>query len=347
MLTLPRRTALLGSLFLLAFQPAADKVEFRPAEGAELAKTFTMGGNFEVGDMTMVVDGQDMSGSIPLDAASGEFKMGFEVADTYVKTVDGRLVEFTREFVKSTSEVDMGEQSESEDNWMKLDGETVKFTWNAETKSYDAVYADGEGDAEVLENLKMNPELLDYRPLLPTKAVEKGDRWTVDPKSMGSALMFGLDFDSLALGEDIEDPQAAAMLEQLKPSFEKIMESFKTDCEYDGTRDVEGKQMGVIKLKIVADGSLDMTQAIDELARGQIPEGMEFELTLNTAKIGMKMKGEGELLWDMAAGLPAGFTLTGDREMNFELDAAVSAEGEEHSIEMNVEMMGKMDWTME
>jgi len=347
MLTLPRRTALLGSLILLAFQPAADKVEFHPTEGAELAKTFTVGVNFELGDMTMVVDGQDMSGSIPLDAAAGEFKLGFEVVDTYGKTADGRLVEFTREFVKSTSEVDVGEQSESEDNWLKLDGETVKFTWNAETKSYDAVYADGEGDADVLEKLKMNPELLDYRPLLPNKAVEKGDRWTVDPKAMGSAMMFGLDLDSLSLGEDIEDPQAAAMLEQLKPSMEKLMESFKTDCEYAGTREVDGKQVGVIKLKLVADGSLDVAQTIEELARGQVPEGMEFDLTLNTAKIGMKMKGEGELLWDMAAGLPAGFTLNGDMEMTFELDASVSAQGEEHTMEMNLELMGKMDSTME
>jgi hypothetical protein len=348
MLTLPRPTALLGSLILLAFQPAADQVEFRPADGTEASKSFQVSGNFELGDLTMLVNGQDMSGMVPLDQMAGEFDASFSVIDEYVKTVDGKPIEFVRQFVKSTTEWDMGEESGSEEDWMEMDGETVVFKWNAETKSYDRSYKDGEGDAEKLEDLGINPELLDYRTLLPQKSVSKGDRWSVDPKGMGSALMFGLDFDSLpSMTDEIEDADALAMLEQLKPSFEKMLEGFKTECEYDGTREEGEVTVGVIKVKISADANMDLAQMIEEMARKQIPPEVQVDMTFNTAAITMKLTAEGELLWDIKRGLPHSFTLDGDMEMGFELDASVSAEGQEQAIEMNMEVMGKMNWLME
>lgn len=348
MLTLPRPTALLGALFLLSFQPAVDSVEFRPADGSEASKSFTVGGTFELGDLTMVVNGQDMSGMIPLDQMSGEFNASFSVVDEYLKTVDGKALEFARQFVKSNSEWDMGEESGSKEDWMEMDGETVVFKWNEETKSYDRSYKDGEGDAEKLEELGINPELLDYRTLLPQKSVSKGDRWTVDPKGVGSALMFGLDFDNLpSMTDEVDDADALAMLEELKPAFERVLESIKTECEYDGTRDEGGVNVGVIKVRIAADGNIDLAQMIEDLARKQIPEGVEVDMSFNTAAVNMKMKAEGELLWNLERGVPHGFTLNGDVEMSFELDASVSAEGQEQAIEMNLEVMGKVNWAME
>ncbi len=348
MLTLPRPTALLGSLLLLAFQPVADKVEFHPADGTESTKSFTVGGSFEMGDLSMVVNGQDMSGMIPLDQMSGEFDASFSVVDQYVKTVDGKLLEFVRRFDKSSSEWDMGEESGSEEDWMEMDGKTVVFKWNEESKSYERSYKDGEGDEEKLEELGMNPDLLDYRTLLPQKSVAKGDRWSVDPKGMGSALMFGLDFDALpSMGDEIEDAEALEMLEQLKPSFERMLESIKTECEYDGVREVDGVNVGVIKVRIAVDGSVDLAQTIEELARKQIPEGIEVDMSINTAKVGMTMKGEGELLWDVQRGLPHTFSLAGEMGLKFELDASVSAEGQEQAIEMSMEMTGDVNWGME
>ncbi len=348
MLTLPRPTALLGSLLLLAFQPAADSVEFRPADGTEATKSFTVSGSFEMGDISMVMNGQDMSGMIPLDQLSGEFDASFSVVDQYVKTVDGKLVEFVRRFEKSASQWDMGEESGNEEDWMEMDGKTVLFKWNEESKSYERSYKDGEGDEEKLEKLGMNPELLDYRTLLPQKTVSKGDRWSVDPKGMGSALMFGLDFDSLpSMGEEIDDAEALEVLEQLKPAFERMLDSIKTECEYDGTREVDGVNVGVIKVRIAIDGSVDLAQMIEEMARKQIPEGVEVDMSITTAAVGMTMKGEGELLWDLQRGLPHGFALNCEMGMTFELDASVSAEGQEQAIEMSMEMDGDVIWGME
>lgn len=348
MLTLPRPAALLGALFLLAFQPAADSIQFRPADGSEASKSFSIGGSLELGDLTMVVNGQDMSGMIPLDQMSGEFNATFSVVDQYVKTVDGKALEFTRQFVKSSSEWDMGEESGSADDWMEMDGETVVFKWNEQTKSYDRSYKDGEGDAEKLEKLGINPELLDYRTLLPQRAVSKGDRWSVEPRGIGSALLFGLDFDNLpSMADEVDDADALAILEELKPAFERMLEGIKTECEYDGTRDEGGVNVGVIKVRIVADGNVDLAQMIEDLARKQIPEGIEVDMSFNTAAVNLKLKAEGELLWDLKRGLPQSFTLGGDVEMSFELDASVSAEGQEQAIEMNLEVMGKLNWAME
>ncbi len=348
MLTLPRPTALLGSLILLAFQPAADEVHFRPADGTEASKTFQVSGNFELGDFTMVVNNQDMSQMMPLDQMAGDFDAKFSVVDQYVKTVDGKPLEFVRQFVESSTEWEVGEESGSEEGWIEMDGETVVFKWNAETNSYDRSYKDGEGDEEQLEKLGMNPELLDYRPLLPQKSVSKGDRWSVDPKSMGSALMFGLDFDDLpSMADEIDDPDALAMLEQFKPSWEKMLEGFKTDCEYDGTREEGETSVGVIKVKLSADATIDLVQMIEEMARKQIPPEVQVDMTFNTAAITMKLTAEGELLWDLKRGLPHSFSLDGDMEMGFELDASVSAEGQEQAIEMSVELLGKMNWLME
>ncbi len=348
MLTLPRPAALLGSLLLLAFQPAADKVEFHPADGVEASKTFTVGMSFEMGDLSLVMNGQDMSGMVPLDQISGDVEASFSVVDTYVKTEGGKIQEFVRRFEKSNAEWDMGDESGSKDDWMEMDGKTVVFKWDGESKKYELSYKDGEGDEDKLEKLGVNPELLDYRTLLPQKAVSKGDRWSVDPKGVGSALMFGLDFDALpSMGDEIDDPTALEMLEQIKPAFERMLEGIKTDCEYDGTRDVDGVNVGVIKVRIVVDGSVDLAQMIEELARKQVPEGVEFDMKLDKAKMSMTMKAEGELLWDVKRGLPHAFTLGGKMGAEFALDASVSAAGQEQSIEVSMELSGDIKWGME
>jgi len=348
MLTLPRPTVLLGSLLLLAYQPPVDQVQFHPADGFELAKTFTMSGSFELGDISMVVSGQDMSGMIPIEDASGSAEMTLSVVDHYVKTVDGKPIEFAREFVKSGAEWEMAEESGDQEDWIELDGETIVFKWNDETKSYDRSFKDGEGDQEKLDEMGINPELLDYRSLLPQNGVSAGDRWSVSPKGLGSALMFGLDFDDLpSMTDEIADPDAAAIFDQLKPSFEEMMDSFKTDCEYVGTRDEGGVNVGVIKVHVVADGAIDMAQIIEEMARKQIPPEVQVEMSLDTAAFTVKLNADGELLWNLEKGVPYSFELGGKVELAFELDASVSAEGQEQTIEANVEMMGDMRWTME
>lgn len=348
MLTLPRPAVLVGSLLLLGFQPAVDQIEFRPADGVESSKTFTITGDFELGDFSMIVSGQDMSGMVPMEQASGQFSASFSVVDQYVKSVDGRLVEFARKFVESNMEWDAADESGSEENWMELDGETVVFKWNDETKAYERSYKDGEGDEEKLEDMGINPDYLDYRTLLPQRAVSAGDRWSVDAKAMGSALLFGLDFENLpGMDEDIDDPEAAAIFEELKPAFERMLESFKTDCEYVGTRDEDGVTVAVIKVRVQADGSIDMAQMIEDLALKQIPPEVQVEMSIDTAALNMDMTGEGELLWDPKRGLPHSFQLSGDVTLSFELDASVSAEGQEQTIEANVEMDGSLNWSMD
>lgn len=348
MLTLPRPTVLLGSLLLLAYQPPVEKVEFHPADGSELAKTFKVEGNFELGDISMVVSGQDMSGMIPIADASGSMDMTMSVVDHYVKTVDGKTTEFEREFVKSGVEWEMAEESDSKEDWIELDGETIVFKWNPETKSYDKSFKDGEGDQDKLDEMEINPELLDYRTLLPQSGVSAGDRWSVSPKGLGSALMFGLDFENMpSLMDEVDDPDAAEILDQLKPSIEEMMDGFKTDCEYVGTRDEGGVNVGVIKVHVVAEGSVDMAQIIEEMARGQIPPEVQVDMTMNTAAFNLKLNADGELLWNLQKGVPYSFDLSGKVELSFELDASVSAEGQEQTIEANVEVMGEMHWSME
>src|SRR6185295_2981941 len=90
-------TPLALALACLALAPAADKVSFHPADGSSASKTCSLSASFSLGDVSAMVDGQDMSEQIPSDGELGiDVKMG--ITDNYVRSDAGRPLELVRSF---------------------------------------------------------------------------------------------------------------------------------------------------------------------------------------------------------------------------------------------------------
>lgn len=331
-----------AALALAFLPPVADTVAFQPAAGLEVSKEFGIEGTFGLGDVSLVVDGQDMSSAIGLDGIEGKVGMTMAVVDRYLKSVDGRPVHLERRYDKSASNYSMMEESGTADDLFELDGETVVFLWNAERGEYERSFKDGEGEEAALDGLGID---LDYRSLLPGKAVAEGDTWEVAPKDLVSALFLGADAGELLSAAD-EDAEFSAMAAQFGPALERLFGGFKAQCRYVGAKEIDGVRVAEIRIEIDSDGTLDMRDLMLGAIQGEI-EDQGAELDLETADLKLKIRGEGSLLWDLGAHHARSFEL--DTDLDLAMDMAMNLsdpQGGDHSAEMNLELFGKLRWTM-
>lgn len=337
-----RPFVLVGALALLAFQPLADTVGFHPKDGSEATKNFTLEGTFELGDMSIVVDGQDMSGQIPLDQVAGEFDMAFAIVDRYIKSADGKPLHLERDYTSSNASFSGMDQAESKDDLFEVDGKTVIFKWDADKKEYTRSVKEGEVDEDKLKSLGID---LDYRALLPTRTVAAGDKWEIDPKGVVSALFFGVELQELS-SLPIDDPEFAGIADQLMPELQKMIDSFKAQCEYVGPREGGDANLGEVAMTMDSRATADLAAMLASVLETQAAgAGVEFDI--GAANLGMRMRGEGKLLWDLAGGHAKSFEMECELELTLEIDMSVSdPNGGEHSAEMSAELMGTAKWTM-
>jgi hypothetical protein len=338
-------SSLVCAAALLALSPAADPLDFHPADGSEANKHFALEGDFELDDLTMMVDGQDMTQMMGDQDVSGDFTALIEIVDNYVKTVDGKPIELRREYVESSAEWSMVDDSGTNENLSDLDGETLVFKWNDEAKKYDVTYADGEGDPEKLTHEGID---LDYRTLLPGKEVAAGDRWTVERDGMVTALFFGLEVSQIVEQMQSEDmpPEMAGMVEEILPEFAKLFDNLKGECEYAGTRTEGETPVGAIKLTLKSEGTADLASALAAAIEAQVGE-QGVEVSIGSAALTLTLEGQGELLWNTAAGRAHGFAFEGDAEIGFDFDASITDPGgQEHTAEMGATFVSHLKWTM-
>lgn len=326
-----------------AFVPSvADSLEFKPAAGLERAKTMALTAEFSLGDMAFLVDGQDMTGAVDLGDASGKMDLSLEIVDRYVKTADGRPLVLEREYTRSGMKFDMAEESSDEADLFELDGKTVVFEWDDGTGQYKRALKDG-GENEALAGLGVD---LDYRSLLPGRAVSVGDKWEVAPAELTKALFFGTDMGELLSLADAEE-EASEMLTQFGPALERLFGNFKAQCEYVGMRELDGVRVAEIKLVIDSDGTLDLRDLVQEALAGEIG-GEGLGLDLQQADLSLEIRGEGRLLWNAAAHHAHSFQLATDLGLELEVAMKLSdPQGGDHAAEMQLEILAELGWTME
>lgn len=334
--------ALLASPLLLALEPRGDALTFHPAKDSSLTKVSEMSLSFEIGDISMIVSGNDMSNSIPADVG-GDMTMNMTWTDKYVDTQDGKPMELIRSYGDMEGSMEMGGGGETENNEIPefdaLSGKSIRFKWNAEKNAYDIAYHECEGEEK---NLIGQQADMDFRWALPTKEVAVGDKWTVSTEFMREMLesMKNSDF-----GEDGAEV-AAIMQDELFPQLEKLIDKIKASCEYKGTRDEEGVNAGVVAMTFEGEGTLDLKSMLESVMAAQMPEGMDIQFEVSKAELTFKITGKGELLWDIASGHIVSAEQEAEFTVNFGLDASVDAQGQNQSIEAEVEVPGKFSQTV-
>jgi hypothetical protein len=334
--------ALVSAPCLAGLGIRGDTIELRVADGIELRKELTVEMTFTLEDASMEADGEDMSEGIPGDlefAADGEIS----VTDRYVAVRAGKPVELIRRFesISGRWSAEGGGQSESGDvpDIGDLEGHSVRFAWSDEEEAYDVAFEGEAGDSALLEGL--DPDL-DFRVLLPERAVAEGDRWEVSGPKLGPIFFAGAISSTPDAGGD--DETARILIETLEPQLQRLGEDVKVICTYTGSREVGGARVGAIKLALEGDGSLDCADALARVIETSVPSELEVDLDVERAQVKFEFGGAGELLWHLAEGRLHSFEL--DPELDLELDFAISAdvEGESHSVSASLQLRGKGAW---
>ncbi len=318
------RIALAGALAagLLAAASIApeDRVEFRPAEGKVLTKTFVTEVELALEDLVVRMDGEEIDpelmSDVNLDEASVTARFELTVSDEYVSVGDGRPTELVRTYETLSAGYELGTGDSDEDVVDEIAGKAVRFRWNAEAGAYDRV-PEGEDEIED-EELAMLGEDLDLRALLPGRAVSEGDTWRVSWKDLSSLVLPGLDL-AKAIERGVEESEGQISSDVLTKLNDLFAEATVL-CTYVGRRD--GGDVGIIEIRADFEGEHDLSSAILDAAQGELPEG-ELDLTF---LVDVAMELTGELAWDLAAGHM--------RSMSFDTDLALEVVSDVY-VDMN------------
>lgn len=333
----PRRTALafVTLPLLLAAGPLVAELGFQPPEDSKVTRDYSIELDFELGDLTVIADGQDMSEMVPGDFdGTGEFKL--QTQDHFVRSGGGRALELIRTFASVEASLEAAGESQDMEGADELEGKTVRFLWNEDESDYDVAFHECEGEESALKTVGAD---MDLSALLPGKAVEVGDVWTVEASKLGSVLLFGSNLED----DGTEDEMFVTLMGEIKPQLDKLLESFKISCEYKGERDEAGAKVGVVGLDLVGEGELDLEPVIMAVLEAQGATA-EVDISFDAATLGMTFTGKGELLWNVERGLLQAFDLGADVELAVDLDVGIDANGEQHEMQAEVEVLGRGTW---
>jgi len=326
-------SALLAAPFLCALSPVADDLSFHPSDGTEVTRLYSIDLEFELGDLSVTIDGQDISEMVPADIA-GSAEISKKVTESFVRSADGRPLELIRFFEEVSGQAGANGESEEIEDIDKLEGKRVRFLWNEEEGDYDVSFHESEGDEADLEGLTAD---MDLRSLLPSKEVAAGDTWTVDARQLSGVLLFG---ETPKAGE----PQVDQLFETaIWPQVEALLDQFKITCEYLGERDGDGRKLGAIGVTMHGEGSLDLAELIRSAVQMQAGE-MQVGVDVGVADLAVKFDSKGELLWDLAGGHLGGFEMECDSDLALEVSVTFDVQGQSQTADADIELTANGTW---
>ncbi|HED65292.1 MAG TPA: hypothetical protein ENJ09_07035 [Planctomycetes bacterium] len=328
---------------LFALEVFGGSPIYSPQEGATLTKRFESTAEITLDDMTMVVNGQDMSGMLNLEMDTSA-TIVTQVTDHYAAVSSGRPAKLERTFdtlsskthVSSTNPM-TGDMDVDMEGSSDLEGESVVFQWNDDDGAYAVKYAEGsDGDSDLLEGLD---EDMDLELFLPSETVSEGDEWEVSPNAMRAVFAPGG-----ATGIEAEENAANMGMGGTGPSnFGEFLEDFDgaITAKFKEVREEGDTHVAVIELSVECSSAADMTEWMqDMLENADMPEGMDVEMTVDSFDLEFSFEGEGELLWDLDENLPFGLNLSGDVEQAIDTSMVINAGGMEQAMEQSMSFSG-------
>ena len=334
---------------LLAMAPTATVVQelkFAPADDTTLTKTFATDMEFNLDDLSIMVDGQDVSAMMGAFEMSMTSESEISVTDTYMGVADGRPTKLKRTFdaLESNTSVDVatefGGESQDIPASSPLEGATVIYIWNADEDKYDVAYEEEGGDEELLDGLI---EDFDMRTFLPPGPVEVGDSWTVDGKALAELAMQGNSLHLMPeeMGEDELEMMEQFMNDEFMSTFEELYDGL-LECTLKGMREEDGNQLADIEVKMELNASVDLVDTILEvIATVAESEGEEMPpLDLSAADLNADFEGEGTFVWNLTNNHMQSLESAGDFSVAFDISASVEEGGESQSFDASIEGSG-------
>lgn len=349
MRTVRRLLPAFGAGFAFTLGGSGEKLAFQPTAGSSLTKSYTIGGDFSLDDISLIVDGQDIGGMMGDMDINVKQESRIEVTDSYKAVASGRPTELLRTFEAISGSMHMEMSAAPEDipeitSGSTLEGKTVAFKWNDEKQAYELSFHESSGDEELLEGLE---EDMDLRVFLPSSEVAADESWTVELEQLTCLLMPGGNLRLMP--EDAEmDDEGLEMFEDFMNGFgEEFGDQLEGECTctFKGTREEDGAQLAEVGIELEVATTLNLSEFLDKAIRAVIEEndpGVSVEFTLDTADLSVDYEGSGTLLWNLAAGRVHSFQLSGDATIGFDLGVSVEAEGESHDVSAALELAGSL-----
>jgi len=329
---------------LLAGGHAVEGPRFQPKAGTVLTKEFNNVSELELEDMSLEVNGMDMSDAAGAFEMAMKVTMSLTLVDRYESVEDGRPAKLKRAFEEIASNTHisgtnpaMGAEERDIPLTSELEGSTVLFTWNG--SDYGVEFED-EGDGALLENLV---EDVDLRGFLPAGEVSEGDTWDVSADAVRAALAPGGDLKLHP--EDETNPMNGMNGFSQNEIIGDLQGKFV--ATYGGTRDEDGTKVAVIKLHIEASSAQDLTQKLESMRdqmESQLPEGVSFDVSAMDAEY--EIDAEGELLWNLEAGIAHSLHLSGETRMIMDMSMNISMGEEEQAMDMSQTYSGTQTITL-
>ncbi len=332
---------------VLANDWAGDKPTYQPKEGTTLSKRISIQNELELDDMSMELDGQDMSEMAGQMEMSLKVMTELSVTDEYQALSDGRPTKLKRTFDEISSNTHIsgsnpmtGAEEKDIPLASDLEGSTVVFSWDEDEATYSAAFDGEEGDEALLEDLEEN---LDLRGFLPSAEVAEGDSWEIPAEAVKAALAPGGDIKLHP--ESDTDPMSGMnqfsqndMIGELDGEFTAV---------YAGTREEDGPRVAVIKLKIEAKSARDMTDSLDgvqDKMKEDLPPGFEMDISALDGEY--EFEAEGELLWNLEAGHVHELHLSGEVRMIVDMSMSMKMGDKAQSMEVSQTYVGNQTITL-
>ncbi len=334
--------------FLVAFGAFAEAPKFAPADGLSLSKRVTTKTELSLDEMSMVMNGEEMPFEMNIDST---VTVVTAVTDEYAGVADGRPVKLKRTFdeLNSSTEASMsnpmsGDSDTTSSGSSDLEGTTVVFSWDADLEDFAVAFdEDSDADDELLEGLT---EDLDFRMLLPPGDVSEGDTWSIEPNAIRSILapcgnVKIVPDDAAGGGMDMGGGGPMSMGQFLDNLEGNVTATFA------GLEDADGASIAVIELEIDVNSAMDLTEWFTEMMENQeMPEGMEFEIEVDSFDTEFLFEGSGALRWNMSTGVVHSLEVTGDVKQSNDTSMNIAVGGMEQNMEQSMEFAGTQTITL-
>lgn len=331
----------------------ADRIHFAPSEGSSVKKTFENKAEFTLDHLSLSINGQEspMQPEMEMTLNSTQTVV---VTDEYLLNRDGAPQKLRRSYdelangVTMAMKMEMMGQTQNHDQDIKgeseLEGKKVVFTWDEEKGEYTRAFDSSEGKEALLKDLD---EDMDLRALLPKSEVKEGEEWEIEVSSLASVLAPGGNLSILP--QDMEEDQMAMGMPGMGSMSDWLRGSLEGSASgtFTSIREVEGEKMAVVKITAKITVSKDMTEIVEEAMKNAKLPPEAGAMVVDHMDIDYKFEGEGELVWDLAAGRAYSFAFSGPSNLNMDMAMKIEAQGQNMSIEYGMEMSGTTGFTLE